>query len=211
MISGIAIPDDIATLMAEYAPKGHLEHTTRLILKLFGVNHTKVKAHIENVARLAVIVGERMKKDVKAVLYSALLHDLGKLLLPADLFSGRNISSDEYAEVKRHSVMAFQALGDEHMFTALCAALHHAVYDKGYGLTMADFPEGLQPKTVKKILEVATIISVCDFLEAFTHRSTTPKGGAILDLPQALRDKYPDDYLIVEAAIDGAKKLGWLN
>lgn len=163
-MDNIRIPEDIAGLMVEYAPKGHLEHTTRLILKLFGVNHAKVKEHAENVARLAVVVGKEMKKDVRAILYSALLHDIGKLLLPAGLFSGRDISAEEYSEVKRHSVMAFQALGDEHMFVAMCAALHHAMYDRGYGLSMADFPPGLQPKTVKKILEDATIISVCDFL-----------------------------------------------
>jgi len=210
MVKNIEIPDDIAKLMAEYAPMGHLEHTTRLILKLFGVNHAKVKEHAENVARLAVMIGKEMKKDVKAILYSALLHDLGKLLLHADLFSGRDISAEEYAEVKRHSVMAFQALGDEHMFVAMCAALHHAMYDKGYGLSMEDFPPGLQPKTVKKILEDATIISVCDFIEAFTHRKTKMMGRAVLDLQSPLKEKYPDDHLVVEKALAAADKLGWL-
>ena len=209
-ISIITIPEDIAKLMAEHAPKGHLEHTARLILKLFGVNHARVKMHVENVARLSVIVGEEMEKDCNAILYSALLHDLGKLFLPADFFSGRDISMDEYGEVKKHAVMAYQAIGDEHMFVALCASLHHAMYEKGYGLSMADFPEGLQPRTVKKVLEIATIISVCDFIEAFTHRETTPKDGVVLDLPKALKEKYPDDHLIVEKALEAAAYLNWL-
>lgn len=205
----VVIPEDINGLMKKYVPQGQLDHTTRLFLKLFGVNHAKVKVHAENVARLAVIVSKGMKKDVKATLYSSLLHDLGKLFLPADLFNGREISAEEYVEVKRHSIMAFQAIGDEHMFVSLCAALHHAMYEKGYGLSMEDFPAGLQPKTVKKVLEIAMIISVCDFIEAFTHRNTTPKDGAVFNLPEALKKKYPDDYLIVAKAIKGAERLGW--
>ena len=111
----IGISPDINSLMAEYKPKGQLEHTTRSILKFLDVNHVPVKVHAENVARLAVIVGKEMKKDIKAILYSALLHDIGKLFLPANLFDGRSISSKEYAEVKKHALMALWTLGDKHI------------------------------------------------------------------------------------------------
>jgi len=88
--------------------------------------------------------------------------------------------------------------------------LHHAVYDKGYGLSMGDFPQNLQLRTVKKILEIATIISICDFIEAFTHRKTAPKNEIILNLRKALEEKYPDDKLAIEKALKGARKLKWM-
>jgi len=151
-----------------------------------------------------------MKKDIKAILYSALLHDIGKLFLPANLFDGRSISSKEYAEVKKHALMALWTLGDKHMFVALCASLHHAVYEKGYGLSMKDFPKSLQIRTVKKILEIATIISICDFIEAFTHRKTAPKNEIVLNLRETLGEKYPDDELVIEKALKGARMLKWM-
>jgi HD-GYP domain-containing protein (c-di-GMP phosphodiesterase class II) len=200
------IPEDIEKLMKKYKPKGRLEYTTRFILELLGRNHLKVKIHSENVARLAVLVGEGMKKDIKAALYSALIHDVGKIFLPADLFSGRKILPEEYAEVKKHVLMAFRVIVDEHMFVALCAALHHAMYDEGYGITIDDFPKNLQLKTIKKILEIATIISICDFIEAFTHRPSEVG----IDLREVLEKKYSDDKLVVEEALKGAGILGWM-
>ncbi len=187
-----------------YTPKGGLGHTAKLFLALSAVNHEQVKGHIERVALLSEAVAMRMQMDNKAAFFAGLLHDVGKIILPADLFDGHNISAEEYAKVKEHASAGFKALAQFHYFTALCAGLHHALYKKGYGLTIHDFPEDWGLETVKKVLEISAIVSVCDFIDAFTHRKTAIKDGSDAkapDLRGMLLAKYPNDHLIVDCAL----------
>ena len=123
-----------------YDPKNELGHTAKVFLALCGINHNEVKGHVERVALLAEATAIRMKKDAKAAFFAGLLHDIGKLILPAPLFDGHNINTAEYAEVKTHALAGFEVLKDLHAFVALCAGFHHALYATGYGLTIKDFP-----------------------------------------------------------------------
>jgi len=187
-----------------YEPRGGLEHTARLFLALSGVNHRQVKGHIERVALLAEAVAVKLQKDAKATFFAGLLHDVGKIILPADLFDGHNIDAKEYAKVKEHAMGGFEVLKQFHHFTALCAGLHHALYKKGYGLTMDDFPAEWGLETIKKVLEISAIISICDFIDAFTHRKTKIKDGSDKgspDLREMLREKYPNDHLMIDIAL----------
>jgi len=115
---------------------------------------------------------------------------------------GHNISAEEYAKVKEHAIAGFRALRGLHAFTALCAGLHHNLYKAGYGLTLEDFPKDWSLATIKKVLEISAVISVCDFIDAFTHRATKIlDGSAGPDLRTMLVQKYPDDVLIVDLAL----------
>lgn len=188
----------------KYNPKGGLGHTAKLFLALSVVNHGQVKGHIERVALLSEAVAMRMQMDKKAAFFAGLLHDVGKIILPADLFDGHNISAEEYAKVKEHALAGFKILSQFHYFTALCAGVHHALYKNGYGLTLNDFPKEWGLETVKKVLDISAIISVCDFIDAFTHRKTEIKDGsdaAAPDLRGMLLAKYPNDRLIVDCAL----------
>ncbi len=196
--------------ISNYQPKGSLGHTAKLILSLSAVNHPQVKNHMERVALLSEETARRQKKDSKAAFFSGLLHDVGKILLPYKLFDGHNINSEEYSEVKRHAIAAYMAMEDKHLFTALCAGLHHNLYSKGYGLKTSDFPASLSPATIKKILDIAMIISICDFVDVFTHRDTK-----ILDdsdkkspnLKKMLQKKYPNEFQTVEIVLQINKDL----
>jgi len=197
----------------KYSPKGGLDHAAKIILSLAGINHQKVKEHKVNLALLAEAVAKKLKKDAKAAFFAALLHDIGKLTEPDDLFDGHNITADEYAQVKKHVLEGFEALKEHHLFTALCAGFHHAMFYKGYGLTAKALPSHWHMGTVKKVLEISAIISICDFIEAFTHRETALKDGSdekAPDLKGMLYEKYPDDHLTIDFALKEAKKLGWM-
>jgi len=206
-----------------YNPKGNLAQTAQLILAFTEVNHASTKDHIERVALLAEAVAKVSKKDAKAAFFGGLLHDAGKIILPANLFDGHNITPEEYEYVKTHAKAGFKVLYSLHKFTALCAGFHHRLYEAGYGADMKDFPSNWSPTTVKKVLEISTIISICDFVEAFTTRKTkifeNPK--QIQDNPQAaellkkmlntsdaepplkmmLYKKYPNDMQTVDVVL----------
>jgi putative nucleotidyltransferase with HDIG domain len=188
----------------KYNPAGKLGHTSKIILAFSEINHYKVKEHIMRVALLAEDVSVKIGKDQKACFFAGLLHDIGKLSLSYDLFSGREITKEEYIEVKRHAIAGFKVLSELHLFTALCAGLHHALYNAGYGLTIEDFPKDLSIATIKKVLEISTIISICDFIDAFSHRKTKIKDGSdgkSSNLDQMLKEKYPDDHRIIKVAL----------
>lgn len=187
-----------------YHPKGGLDTTAIFSLDLMKPNHAKVRIHTENVALMAESIALMLKKDAKAAFFAGLMHDTGKITLPGYLFDGRDITADEYAEVKKHAISGFISLKEVHLFIAYCAGLHHALYEKGYGLTIHDFPKKWQPRTVKKALEIAAIIAVCDDIEAFLTRKTKMKGDAGkpgMSLKERLEIKFPDDLQVVDLVL----------
>jgi len=192
----------VSDKITSYQPQGGLDTSSRLFIHMVSVRHPEVRDHCERVALLAEGVALKLEMDAKAAFFAGLLHDIGKAMLPASLFDGHNINAEEYALVKEHAYDGFTILKDMHLFTALCCGAHHAMYKAGYGVTQEDFPKEWGIFTVKKVLEVATIVSVADFIDAFTHRTTTIKDGTQgPTLSSMLEGKYPDDRLIVHTAL----------
>jgi response regulator RpfG family c-di-GMP phosphodiesterase len=188
----------------EYNPRGDLAHTAKFFLVMCQINHMSTKQHMERVALLADKVAIKLHKDKKATFFAGLLHDVGKLLLPANLFDGHDINSSEYEQVKTHALNSFNALKKFHLFTALVAGLHHNIYKAGYGITIKDFPKDLSPATIKKILDISSIISVCDFVDAYLNRKTQIKDGSDKgsnNLKDMLYNKYPDDADIINIVL----------
>jgi len=193
-----------------YKYKGGLDQTAKLFLKLASINHQKVKEHQERVALLSEEIAIRTGKDPKPAFIGALMHDNAKLVFPHDLFEDRNVSEAEYQEIKKHAIKGFEILKDFHEFTALCAGLHHALYESGYGLTLKDFPPGWDLESVKKVLDISIIISIADFIDAFTHRKTSIKDGSgkkSLSLEEMLKEKYPNDHATIDVALKAQKEL----
>jgi len=194
----------------KYNPKGGLDTTTISFLDILKISHPLVKEHAERVAFLAEAVALRMKKDAKAAFFAGLLHDAGKASIPNHLFDGRNITEEEYIEVKKHSIKGFMALRNKHLFTAYCAGFHHALNAKGYGLTLKDFPDDWELRTVKKVLDIATIIAICDYIDAALTRDGIMKSdteGSGTGLRERLENKFPDDLVVVRIALKEAEKI----
>jgi hypothetical protein len=188
----------------EYKPKGQLGDTAKFFLSISAIRHNYVKGHAERVALMAEGVARALKLDTKAAFFAGLMHDIGKLVLPHQLFRDRDITLAEYAEVKSHALAGYRILKDRHLFTALCAGLHHALYESGYGLTTEDFPTNWNPKLIRKVLQIATLVSICDFIDAYQHRHSKILDGSdkpASDLEGLLKSKYPDDFQAVQAAL----------
>ena len=146
----------------QYYPQGNIDHTSKLFLFIAEVNHAGTKQHCQRIALLAEQVAKKTKKDPKAAFFGGLLHDTGKIILPHALFDGHNINQEEYEQVKKHALDGFNILKDVHLFTALIAGLHHNLHKGGYGLNPKDFPSNFSVETIKKLLDISTIVSICD-------------------------------------------------
>ncbi|MEA1925821.1 MAG: HDIG domain-containing protein [Patescibacteria group bacterium] len=196
----------------QYQPQGNIDHTSKFFLLMAEVNHLGTKQHCQRVALLAEQVAKKTKKDPKAAFFGGLLHDIGKIILPNTLFDGHDIDKEEYEQIKKHALNGFKILKDVHLFTALGAGLHHNLYKGGYGLSQKDFPSNFSIETIKKLLEISTIISICDFIDAFTHRKTAIKDGSDkvsgkATLKKMLQNKYPNDYILVDIALKCQKAM----
>jgi len=190
-----------------YKTSQELIHSAEFFLSICKINHNTTKEHNEHVALISEAVAKKLKMDVKAAFFGGLFHDIGKITLPHTLFDGREINQEEYNKVKTHVWNGYKVLKKFHLFTAFCAGLHHNLYEAGYGLTVKDFPSNLSPTTVKKILEISTIISIADFIDAFTNRKTKIKNEITSKptLQDKLYFKYPNDKLIVDTALNWYK------
>lgn len=188
-----------------YDPGCGLDTSSRLFLHMVEIRHPEVLDHCERVALLAESTAKVLRKDAKAAFFAGLLHDIGKVILPSTLFDGHEISAEEYALVKEHAYDGFTILKDMHLFTALASGAHHAMYQAGYGIGVEDLPKEWGLPTILKVLEISTIVSICDFIDAYTHRTTTIKDGSGgVDLKGMLDKKYPNDPIVVQTALEAA-------
>lgn len=195
---------EISRRIARYEPKGELEHTARLFMAMGRIHHRTTLEHMQRVALMAEASTKDLHRDAKAAFFAGLLHDVGKLVMDPRLFDGHEITEEEYGRIKTHALTSFKLLKPFHVFLALCAGLHHALYEKGYGLETKDFPTSWRPSTIKKVLETSILVSICDFIDAHEHRHNKIKDGSnaeSTDLREMLYRKYPDDHRVVDVAL----------
>lgn len=186
-----------------YLPAG-IAFSARFYLTLIGIYHGPVKTDSLRIALFAEAVAQKMRKDPKAAFLGGLFHDTGKLLFPGYLFDGREITTEEYKALKAHARIGFEIWKSLDPLIALCAGLHHPYHDSGNEVTDADFPRDWNTEIIQKGKELAIIVSVCDFIDAATHRHTHLKDGSNRNgngLKEMLQEKYPDHPEIVEAAL----------
>lgn len=122
--------------------------------------------HSLNVTIYAIAVANELKlntKEIEMIGLGALLHDLGKVMVPHEILSKRGkLTEKEFNEVKKHSEKGFEWLRSVHSipFTvAHCAYQHHERLDgTGY------------PRQLKEgeIHDFAKIISIFDVFDALT-------------------------------------------
>lgn len=176
----------------------------KFYLGLMEVKHALVKEHCCRVSRYSCKVAKLLNKDTKAAYLAGLFHDIGKLLLDGDLFSERQISDAEYKKIKEHPLLAHKALSHLMPFTALCCGFHHSMAEGGgYGLNGKDLPANLSPRTIKKLLEIAEIVSICDFVDAYLTRKTGLKGktDADTDLNSMLLSRFPESDEVIKTVL----------
>ncbi len=102
-------------------------------------------------------------EDLRLIGIGAMLHDVGKLLIPTEiLLKPERLTNEEYEEMKQHARYGFDLLRNLHsvsLLVAHCAFQHHERIDgSGYPRGLVDF----------EIHPFAKIIGVADVFDAVT-------------------------------------------
>lgn len=144
----------------------------RALVKTIDAKDRYTNGHSIRVAEYSRELAKRMKKSEKEqeeIYYAGLLHDVGKIRVPAAVINkAGKLTDEEYEKIKIHPVTSYHILKDiyDDKTIALAAKFHHERYDgRGY-------PNGL---SAENIPEIARIISVADTYDAMASNRSYRK------------------------------------
>jgi len=143
-------------------------HTVEVVNTMSEMRDPYTAGHERRVADIAVAIGKEMgysKRRLEGLKFSGLLHDLGKITLPAEMLAKpRKLTDSEYNLVKEHPQTGFDILTHvEFPWPIATMVLQHHERMDGTG-----YPFGLKGE---EILFEARIIAVADVVEAMaSHR-----------------------------------------
>ena len=152
-----------------------MENTIEAIAMIVQKRDPQIARHQERVSRLACAIGQEMglaSSQVDVIGLAALLHDLGKVFIPADtLDKPGQLSHAEFSVVKNHAEAEFQILKTIDLFFPIADIVHqHHERIDGSG-----YPLGLKGDDI--LLE-ARVIAVADVVEAMlSDRPHRPAPG----------------------------------
>lgn len=144
-----------------------LEQTTEALATAIDVKDTYTHGHSTRVAeyskKIAAMVG-KTEDECDEIYFAALLHDVGKILVPDEIINkdGR-LTDEEFEAIKMHPVYGNSILSriTQSPYLSIGAHHHHERYDgRGY-------PDGLKGEDIP---EIARIIAVADAYDAMTSK-----------------------------------------
>lgn len=142
----------------------HLQ-TVLMLANTIEARDRNTRGHVERVQRYAMDLARALNWDEEALAvleYGALLHDMGKLLVPrAILNKPARLSSAEWEVLRRHPLEGAQMLaGVDHLRGALPYVLHHHEQWNGTG-----YPHGLAGDAISM---EGRLLAVVDAFDAMT-------------------------------------------
>lgn len=177
-----------------------LDHAVTAIAATVEMRDPYTAGHQRRVAKLAVAIATEMglsDDQVKGLHMACVVHDIGKIHVPAEILSSPGKLSDaEFEIIKTHSKVGWEILKgiDFPWPVAEMVYQHHEKLD-GSG-----YPRGLKGD---EILLESRILTVADVVEAMTsHRPYRPGLGVFPALQEIFRDKGKYyDMAVVEACL----------
>lgn len=156
--------------------------------------------HQKRVAELAVAIAEEMgldQNEIEGIRFAAIIHDLGKIHIPAEILSKPGRLSDiEFMLIQTHPQAGYDIIKDVRFPWPIAQyVLQHHEHIDGSG-----YPQGLKGD---EILLGAKIISVADVIEAISsHRPYRSALGIQIALDEVLKGRgthYDND--VVDACL----------
>ncbi len=145
-----------------------LDETIKAMAKTIDKKDNYTKGHSERVARysrfLAKLCGITDENELNNIYYAGLLHDIGKIGIPATIIrKDTKLTDEEYARIKQHPRIGYDILKTvkSNPLLSVGAYYHHEHYD-GSG-----YPLGLKGEDIPF---VARIICVADTYDAMTSK-----------------------------------------
>lgn len=188
--SGGPTPEPAGAQTAPAPEETALGRSTALLAAL-AAHDPSTAEHCREAAVLARRVGERLGFDeerLDVLQNAALLHDVGKLLIPAEtLCKPQRLEPHEWDLVKRHPLLGANLLGGiESLERVALVVLQHHERPDGTG-----YPHGIG---AREMLPESSVISVCDAFEAMVsprpYQSLRSPAAALAELKRCAGSQF---------------------
>jgi putative nucleotidyltransferase with HDIG domain len=139
------------------------------LMAILQLHERDARGHATRVARLAVAIGDEMgftDEELEVLEQGGLLHDIGKLDMPASILSKPGpLDENEWRIMRTHPQVGYDLLRSQPRFAdaAEMVLAHHEAYD-GTG-----YPRRL---TATGIPKAARVLAVADAYDSMTHPHT---------------------------------------
>jgi HD-GYP domain-containing protein (c-di-GMP phosphodiesterase class II) len=166
-------------------------------------------SHIQRVGEYSAFIARKMRMNAqfeKDIRTYATIHDIGKLKVPREILTKNGpLSSEEFEEMKKHTIYGEQLLGDEPFLEMArhIARYHHEKYD-GSG-----YPDGLKGDGIPIEARITAIADIYDALrsprrykKAFTHEETVK---IILEGDGRVKPEHFDPVILEIFRVDNAE------
>lgn len=151
-----------------------IENILFSIAKAVEAKDAYTQGHIERVSNLSMVLGRKLglnEKELKALKYGGILHDIGKIAVPLDILNKPGpLNEEEWEVMKSHSRVGYQ-IGlplEKNLGPALDVIRYHHEKMDGSG-----FPDNLKGEDIPL---VARIVAVTDIYDAVTTDRPYRKG-----------------------------------
>jgi len=185
-----------------------IEGTIYAMARIVETRDPYTAGHQQRVATLALAIAKEMNltnEQIMALRMSAVIHDIGKIYVPAEILSRPSKLSDtEFALIKIHPKVGYEILKSiEFPWPVADIVLQHHERLNGSG-----YPQGLKDRDI--ILE-AKILTVADVVEAMSsHRPYRPARSLNETLDEIFKNKgVLYDSQIVNACLKLIKEKGF--
>ncbi len=177
------------------------DDTIKTLASILETRDPYTSGHQKRVSQLAIGISEEIgltKEKIEAIKTAALLHDIGKINIPASILARPGKISDiEYEMIKTHSQLGYDILKNiEFPWPVADFILQHHEKEDGSG-----YPNGLKGKDISV---EAKILLVADVIEAMSsHRPYRPALGmdkALMEIKKNKGKLY--DPKVVDACIE---------
>lgn len=166
------------------------------IIKILELYDPYTQGHSENVALLASAMAEEIgmnDEEAKKVYWVGLVHDIGKILVPAEVLKKKGkLTHEEYFLIQKHPQWGAEVLHSSNELRDVSdfVLFHHERWDgKGY-------PIGLKEEEIPSI---SRIIAIADSLDAMTsdrpYRKGIPIEDAFLELEKCSGTQFDPSYI----------------
>lgn len=153
-------------------------HASDMLITVLEQVDVHYRGHSRAVATLADMVTRRLgmaAEDRRAVHYAALLHDIGKVMVPSEVLkSSEPASAEDFEQLRQHAGMGMEILKPITMWAGLLPIVHshHEWWDgKGYPLGLAG----------EQIPLGARVVAVADAFDAMTRKTPYSRPRTVPD------------------------------
>ncbi|HBL29457.1 MAG TPA: hypothetical protein DD490_21705 [Acidobacteria bacterium] len=219
LIGGWLAGRNLRLLDRVHAQRRHLERDfERTVLALAAAIEAKdstTEGHVQRVAHLAVLVGERLGYDrrrLRVLRYGAMLHDVGKIGVPeAVLNKPGELAPDEKELMEQHVEIGLRIIRDVEALREVEPIIRYH-QERWDGARQGVRYPGYFGLSGEEIPMDARILAVVDAFDAITHDRPYRRGQSVEVAMEELRREAGRQFdpRIVELLLEVVREGGWL-